>query len=139
MYSRVPPTESQIYTCARVIDTLEHRHQVVPVLGLLVITAFSRSLRFLPLCVSTQTGLSRGSRHSRRAPARYTRWSDKCRSSSDALRPTEVVFRSLEYYHLSSRRHMIHCVSLLHGQLLASKHGQARCIPNLFRYGRDTQ
>jgi hypothetical protein len=45
MYSRVP-TESRIYTCVRVIDTLGRLKRVVRVIGLLVTTAISRLLRF---------------------------------------------------------------------------------------------
>jgi hypothetical protein len=46
------------FTLVQVIDTLGRRKRVEPVVGLLVAAAFTRSLRFLTLCVPTQTGLS---------------------------------------------------------------------------------
>jgi hypothetical protein len=47
------------FTLVRVIDTLGRRKRVEPVIRLLHAAAFSRSLRFLPLRVPTQIGLSR--------------------------------------------------------------------------------
>jgi hypothetical protein len=41
------------FTLVRVINTLVHRKRVVPVIGLLAAAAaFSRSLRFMPLCAT---------------------------------------------------------------------------------------
>jgi hypothetical protein len=82
-----------------------HRKGVEPLIRLLAAAAFSCLLSLLPLCVPTQTGLSRVSRHSRWAPARYTIWWGNCRSSSDTLRPTEAAFRLLMYCH---RPHQIY-------------------------------
>jgi hypothetical protein len=93
------------FTLEQIIDTLRHPKRVEPATGLLgVITAFTRPLRFLPLCVPTQTGSSRVSGRICGAPVRnYTRWSVHCRSSPDALRPAEIVFHSLKYCYWAHR------------------------------------
>jgi hypothetical protein len=62
-------------------------------LRLLVAAAFSRSLRFLPLCAPTPTGLSRVSRHSPRTLS----------CNRNLVRPTEVAFHSPKYCHRATR------------------------------------